>query len=100
MLSLSPLTTAVDAQGRMALPASMGAVGLYSVIVAPRSGGGVWLVTKDGERDLPLPIRVISRRVGLDKDGAIRVPQEMAAWKGKSVRIRQDRPGMWIAEKA
>jgi len=73
--------------------------GLYSVIVAPRSGGGVWLVTKAGERDLPLPIRVISRRVAVDKDGAIRVADEMHAWKGKTVQIRQDRPGMWIAEK-
>lgn len=93
------LKSAIDAQGRMPLPAAMGAAGLYSVIVAPRSGGGVWLVTKEGERELPLPIRVISRRVAVDKDGAIRVPAEMNAWKGKGVSIRPEKPGMWIAVK-
>jgi len=93
------LQSQVDQQGRLPLPGPMEVRGLYSVIVAPRSGGGVWLVTKAGERDLPLPIRVISRRVAVDKDGAIRVPDEMHAWKGKTVQIRQDRPGMWIAEK-
>jgi hypothetical protein len=93
------LKSAIDSQGRMPLPAAMGAAGLYSVIVAPRSGGGVWLVTKDGERDLPLPIRVISRRVAVDKDGAIRVPAEMNAWKGKGVSIRSEKPGMWVAVK-
>ncbi|OYW08763.1 MAG: hypothetical protein B7X34_08005 [Acidobacteriia bacterium 12-62-4] len=94
------LKTAIDFEGRMPLPAMMGASGLYSVIVAPRSGGGVWLVTKEGERELPLPIRVISRRVAVDKDGAIRVPAEMHAWKGKGVSIRPERPGMWVAVKA
>ena len=89
----------IDLQGRLPLPGAMEAKGLYSVIVAPRSGGGVWLVTKEGERDLPLPIRVISRRVAVDKDGAIRVPDEMNAWKGKIVKIRMQSPGMWIAEK-
>ncbi len=94
------LKTAIDPQGRMPLPATMGASGLYSVIVAPRSGGGVWLVTKEGERELPLPIRVISRRVAVDKDGAIRVPAEMNAWKGKGVAISLEKPGMWVAVKA
>ena len=94
------LKTAIDFEGRMPLPAMMGASGLYSVIVAPRSGGGVWLVTKEGERELPLPIRVISRRVAVDKDGAIRVPAEMHAWKGKGVAIRPEKLGMWVAVKA
>ncbi len=93
------LHSQVDTSGRLPLPSSMEAQGLYSVIVAPRSGGGVWLVTKEGERDLPLPIRVISRRVAVDKDGAIRVPAEMNSWKGKGVQIRPERPGMWVAEK-
>gem|GEM_PF-2978040 len=93
------LQSQVDQQGRLPLPGTMDARGLYSVIVAPRSGGGVWIVTKAGERDLPLPIRVISRRVAVDKDGAIRLPDEMNSWKGKIVKIRLDRPGMWVAEK-
>ena len=76
-MSTLPLKAQIDDQGRLPLPRSMEAQGLYSVIVAPRSGGGVWLVTKEGERELPLPIRVISRRVSVDKDGAIRVPAEM-----------------------
>lgn len=84
----------------MPLPSMLGADGLYSVIVAPRNGGGVWLVTKEGERALPLPIRVISRRVAVDKDGAIRVPTEMNAWKGKRVAIRLEKPGMWVAVQA
>jgi hypothetical protein len=94
-----PWKTAIDAQGRMPLPAALGAGGLYSVIVAPRSGGGVWVVTREGERELPLPVRVISRRVAVDKDGAIRVPAEMNAWKGKGVSIRSEKPGLWVAVK-
>ena len=93
------LQSQVDQQGRLPLPGPMEVRGLYSVIVAPRSAGGAWIVTKAGERDLPLPIRVISRRVAVDKDGAICVPDEMNSWKGKIVKIRLESPGMWIAEK-
>lgn len=94
------LTITLDPQGRLKLPGEMNAAGLYSVIVAPQTGGGVLLVTREGERNLPLPIRVISRRVPIEKGETIRLPPELIGKLGGQLRVRIINPGMWLVEQS